>query len=263
MKNKIFMIAVVMAFISGAFQPLYSQETITADIKKKVKAVVIRGNDAVPTDVILPLIRTKVGDYFDEKALKRDAVRIMELGEFEVVELEKTDVPGGYHLLFKVEEVDLIVRAIKIKGNIKTQREEVRSRILLSEGDRYNYRLLQEDIARVYNLKKFQDVKVVKRRIPGGLELNVVVTESANLADQSTERKSAGVELYSLPSKSGVPYVRSQATTGFSGEGLHDLGKVSTWSSKPDYYVKETYLGPGRGPLMLSIGATHNIFGSK
>jgi cell division septal protein FtsQ len=258
--KKSLLIGIVLVGLSGmGASVLYSQETITTDLKKKIKEIELRGNVSVPTDFVLPSIHLKVGEYFSEEALQEDTNRILKLGEFESVEVKKVDLPGGMNLVFFVKEIDKPVQAIKIKGNMKTRRDEVRACLQMNEGDKYNYQLVQEEIARIYGLQQFEKVEVEKKEIPGGLELIYVVTEFPVLSDLPASEKYGPVKFRSLPSKSGVPYVRSSSIPGFTD----NEDKTPFRNSASDYYKEEFYTGSKQGPLMLSIGASHNFLGSK
>lgn len=264
MKKILAFCLIAMGAWMAVSQTLHAQETIVTDLKKKIKSVEVRGNTHVPTELIRPAIQSKVDDYYDEKAAQADIQRIVALGEVESVELQKQDVPGGLNLFYMVKELDRTVRAIRIKGNVKTRRDEVRACLLLNEGDKYNYRLVQEDIVRIHAMKYFESVRVTKKEIPGGLELTYEVAEHAEVADMPAKKKHGSVEFQSKPREAGVPYVYTNAAPAFAEDGGADSrGKVNFWSKKPDYYVDETYIGPERGPLMLSIGASHNFLGSK
>ncbi len=243
----------------GMFPPfLHSQETITSEMKKRVKSVDIRGNVSVPEAVILPLIHTKPGDYFNEASVKKDVQRVSGLGEFESVEFKKVNVSGGVNLVFLVKEVNKIIRAIRIQGNVNARRNEVRACLRLRIGDKYNYNLAREDVLRIYSLKKFGDVEMLKKDIPGGIEITYVLTELQTKTGFPSGERSGSVKFRALPSKSGVPYIRSNTIPGLTDkEGKHLRDKV------PGYYKREMFTGPNQGPLMLNFGASHNFLGSK
>ncbi|MBI5187439.1 MAG: hypothetical protein HZA01_17170 [Nitrospinae bacterium] len=259
MKKSLFLGIVIMGLLGISASAVYSQETITTDLKKKIKEIEVRGNVTVPTDIVLPLIHLKVGDYFSEEALKENISSILKLGEFEGVEARQVDVPGGINLLFFVKEIDKRVQAIKIKGNMKTRRDEIRGRLLINEGDKYNYQLVQEEISRLYGTQQFEKVEVIKKDIPGGLELTYVVTEFPTVSDLPTSTKYGPVKFQTLPSKPGIPYVRSTSVPGFTD----NEDKFPFMNRTPDYYKDEFYTGSKQGPLMFSIGASHNFLGSK
>ncbi len=259
MKKLFFGFIVFWGFFAVVSQTLHAKEMITTELKKKLKSIEVVGNATVPTDLITSVIHAKVGQYYDEASVNNDRQNILNLGEFDSVDLKQIDAPGGVSLLFIVKETDKVIKAIKIKGNIKIGRDEVRACLRLNEGAKYNYQLIKEDVARIYGLKQFEDVKVYKEEIPGGFELTYVVTEFPVLSTSSGDGKFGPVEFHTLPSKAGVPYVRSKAVPGFT-----DKDETVTYgSSSPDYYKEETFKGPKQGQLMINIGASHNFLGSK
>jgi len=259
MKKSLFLLVMAWGAFCFVSSSSFAHETVTVHLKKTVQSIAVRGNVSVPTKVITPAIHVKVGSYLNERAVLRDVRRIKRIGEFSSVKVKKIAVPGGVNLVYFVKEIDEIVQAIKIKGNIKTRQDEIRSVLSLGEGNKYSYALIQEDISKIYATGQFERVEVVKRNIPGGLELTYVLTELPVLSGVSPSGKFGPVQFRTLPSKPGVPYVESSSIPGFTDREM----KLFHGQGAPDYYKGKFDSGSHRGPLTLGIGATHNFLGSK
>ena len=113
---------------------------------QRIVSVSVSGNAHVPTDRILAIIKTKVGDPFDESTVRDDLQTINDLGFFadQVPPLIRQR-PDGISITFRVIENPVVSR-ITFTGN-----EHVPSDTLLA--------LMDTSVGQVLNMNTFhQDV---------------------------------------------------------------------------------------------------------
>lgn len=125
-----------------------------------VKGVVVEGSTVFPQSQIMPLVKEKPGDLFNQDVVKGDTARIAKLYEDNDYMLD-TIRPGidketgivHYHVL------EATVERIRVEGNTKTHEDVVLRNIRTRPGEVLRKKKLQKDLERLNNLGFFESVK--------------------------------------------------------------------------------------------------------
>ncbi len=105
----------------------------------------VEGNSSVPTQAILEVVSTRIGDPLLEPRLRRDLQAIFDLGYFTDVRFATPAAPGGLRLVFRVLE-NPVVTSVSFKGNEVVESEKLRS-VMDTETDQIlNTRTIHSDI---------------------------------------------------------------------------------------------------------------------
>jgi outer membrane protein insertion porin family len=128
---------------------VFSQTEVAPQPEGKTPLTVVDirvvGNVQVPTEQILEMVSTKIGDILDENKLKSDVQSIYDLGYFSDVK-EKTEVvPQGARVIFIVTE-NPIVKSIQIQGNSLVSTATIESLMKTKPGKILNSRTLYGDV---------------------------------------------------------------------------------------------------------------------
>ena len=102
-----------------------------------VRDVNVVGNRQIKIEQITPLLRTRVGSFYNEETVLADIKRLWDFGAFNNVKEESKKVPGGISVTFHVEELPLISNVIFF-GAYGINARELRGRAGLKEGDPIN-----------------------------------------------------------------------------------------------------------------------------
>jgi outer membrane protein insertion porin family len=93
--------------------------------QQTIQAIYFRGNRRITSAVMRARVFSKVGDVYNESALRRDFMSLWNTGYFDDIRLEETDSPkGGKIVTFFVREKKL-VRSIDYKGLSTVQQSDV------------------------------------------------------------------------------------------------------------------------------------------
>jgi outer membrane protein insertion porin family len=84
--------------------------------RKKIRQILVRGNQRVETEAIKLRVKTKGGDLFDQAKLREDLTEIYKMGYFKEVRIEAEDTPQGQDVVFVVEEKPTI-NEVSIRGS--------------------------------------------------------------------------------------------------------------------------------------------------
>jgi len=104
---------------------------------QKVVAVEIRGNDHVPTDQVLAVVTTKVGDPLNEDNLRNDVQAIQGLGLFADAVLRLEPVSDGVTVVFIVAE-NPVVTGVTVTGNTVVSTDDIRKALAVATGQVLN-----------------------------------------------------------------------------------------------------------------------------
>lgn len=126
-------------------QPRTSPTEDLETVQPKIVNIEIEGNSHVPTDEVLQVVSTRIGDPLLEPRLKRDAQAIFDLGYFTDVRLDYRIAPGGVRLVFRVLE-NPVVQEIKVSGTQVVTADKVLSLIETKPGKILNTRFLRSDV---------------------------------------------------------------------------------------------------------------------
>jgi len=116
----------------------------------------------VETKKILRTLGIRKGDEYSEEAVSEGLQSIYELGFFENITIEVSEVEGGVKVTYVVTEKPLIKR-IEFKGNKKFSNSKLEKEIESKEKQPFDKRKIQEDaekIVSLYKEKGYADVKV-------------------------------------------------------------------------------------------------------
>ncbi len=151
-RKSIFLFFFFIVFLSGY---LFSDPV-------QIRQIEITGNRNVQTKKILKALDIKKGDEYSEEAVSEGLQNIYELGFFENIEIEVTEVEGGVNVTYIVTEKPLIKR-IEFKGNEEFSNSKLEKEIESKENESFDNRKMQEDaekIVTLYKEKGYADVKV-------------------------------------------------------------------------------------------------------
>lgn len=125
-----------------------SPATLAADAPKVV-SVSVTGNVHVPTDRILAVVRTKVGEPFDPKTVQQDLEDIFALGYFtDQVPPVIQQRPDGIAITFRVIE-NPVISKILFDGNAHVPADTLLALMDTSVGQVFNSNTFHEDVLKI------------------------------------------------------------------------------------------------------------------
>jgi outer membrane protein assembly factor BamA len=126
--------------------------TLAADAPSgapKVVSVAVTGNVHVPTDRILAVVKTKVGDPFDERTVQEDLANIFSLGFFaDQVPPVIEQRPNGIAITFRVIENPVITK-ILFEGNAHVTSDTLLALMDTAVGQVFNSNTFHEDVLKI------------------------------------------------------------------------------------------------------------------
>jgi outer membrane protein insertion porin family len=160
----------------------------------RIVNIEVEGNTNVPTDEVLQVVSTRIGDPLLEPRLKRDAQAIFDLGYFTDVRLDYRMAPGGLRLVFRVLE-NPMVNEVKISGTNVVGTDKLVSLMETKPGKILNTRYLRSDIEAVnqyYNeelgyllANHVEDLTfekgILSLKIKDGMKINQIVVEGVTV----------------------------------------------------------------------------------
>ena len=105
----------------------------------------VEGNASVPTNAILEVVSTRIGDPLLEPRLRRDLQAIFDLGYFTDVRFATPAAPGGIRLVFRVLE-NPVVESVEFQGNEVVESTILRGVMDTESGQILNTRTIHSDI---------------------------------------------------------------------------------------------------------------------
>lgn len=118
------------------------------ETQTRIVNIEIEGNTHVPTEEVLQVISTRIGDPLLEPRLKRDAQAIFDLGYFTDVRLDYRLAPGGVRLVFRVLE-NPVVSEVRVVGSNVVGSDKVVGLMETKPGKILNTRFLRSDVEAV------------------------------------------------------------------------------------------------------------------
>jgi len=109
------------------------------------------GNRSIPTDQILAVVTTKIGDVFDPGRLRRDVDAVAELGWFADVSARLESEPGGVRILYLVVE-NPVITEIVVEGNTVIGLPDILRALNIPTGQVLNSRRTREGVRAVEKL---------------------------------------------------------------------------------------------------------------
>lgn len=214
----------------------------------------VEGNSSVPTQAILEVVSTRIGDPLLEPRLRRDLQAIFDLGYFTDVRFATPAAPGGMRLVFRVLE-NPVVKSIEFKGNEVVESEKLRSAMETEAGQILNTRTIHSDIQAInqyYNDElgylrtpthvtdvAFEDGKLVLSIVDGIVVTGVDVT---------------GVTVF--PQEEIASMVTAKPGELFNRKTLEeDLNNVSERYEKDQWVLDDvdTKIDPDTGKLTVAV----------
>ncbi len=134
----------VLAFLGVVTPPAFS-----APAAPTVVAVSVTGNTHIPTDRILAVVRTKVGDPFDPAVVQQDLRAIADLGFFadQAPPIIKQR-PDGVAITFRVIE-NPVVTAIRFNGDKSVSADTLLALMDTAPGQVFNLKTYQQDVLKI------------------------------------------------------------------------------------------------------------------
>ncbi|MEW6282522.1 MAG: BamA/TamA family outer membrane protein, partial [Candidatus Eremiobacterota bacterium] len=133
----------------GSDEPPPPDEEPPTDVRTpRVVNIEVEGTSQVPTEEVLQVISTRIGDPVLEPRIKRDLQAIFDLGYFTDVRLDTRAAPGGVRLVFRVLE-NPVVNTITISGNQVVPTEKILELMETRQGKILNTRTLHADIQNI------------------------------------------------------------------------------------------------------------------
>ncbi len=134
----------VLAFLGVVTPPAFS-----APAAPTVVAVSVTGNTHIPTDRILAVVRTKVGDPFDPAVVQQDLRAIADLGFFadQAPPIIKQR-PDGVAVTFRVIE-NPVVTSIRFNGDKSVSADTLLALMDTAPGQVFNLKTYQQDVLKI------------------------------------------------------------------------------------------------------------------
>ncbi|HTJ28108.1 MAG TPA: POTRA domain-containing protein [Candidatus Limnocylindria bacterium] len=138
-----------IALVVLAFLGLVMPPALSAPAAPTVVAVSVTGNAHVPTDRILSVVSTKVGDPFDPAKVQADLRAIADLGFFadQAPPIIKQR-PDGVAVTFRVIE-NPVVTSIRFDGNKSVSADTLLALMDTAPGQVFNIKTYQQDVLKI------------------------------------------------------------------------------------------------------------------
>jgi outer membrane protein assembly factor BamA len=214
----------VLAFLGLAMPPAYSAPTPAPAAAPTVVAVSVTGNAHIPTDRILSVVKTKVGDPFDPAVVQQDLRAIADLGFFaDQAPPTIRQRPDGVAVTFRVIE-NPVVTSIRFDGNKSVSADTLLALMDTAPGQVFNIKTYQQDVLKInsyYDKIGFGgqlpshvvDVNITPEgvltlKIQEGLTVkNIIITPATEGADPVLPQ---ALIIAALVTKPGQPYSEAQ-----------------------------------------------------
>jgi len=202
----------------------------------RVVSIEVEGNQKVPTEEVLQVVSTRLGDPLLEPRIRRDMQAIFDIGFFTDVRLDTRYAPGGVRLVFRVLE-NPVVQSVEITGNQVVPTEKILELMDTEVGQTLNTRVLNADIQ---NINKYYDSELGYLLTPSHVseidfsEGRLRLTVSDGVAVKSVEVK--GVTVF--PVEKVRELVKTAPGQLFNRNTLReDSERISEFYEKNDYIL--------------------------
>ena len=138
--------------------------------RKKIRQILVRGNQRVETEAIKLRVKTKGGDLFDQAKLREDLTEIYKMGYFKEVRIEAEDTPQGQDVVFVVEEKPTI-NEVSIRGSRSITEDDIRAAMTTRQYGILQRSVLKGDVEKIralyrdkgyYNAEVTYEIKPVE-----------------------------------------------------------------------------------------------------
>ena len=207
----------------------------TGEEQYRITAIEIKGNEHVPTEKIIDVVRSRVGDVLLEPRLRSDMQALYDMGYFTDVKVDTPYYAGGIKIVFRVQE-NPVVNRITIAGNKLVSTQKLLELIQTREGEILNMKTLNADMNEInyyYDetlgyLYKPTHVKDVNWTSDG--ELTLTIIEGMTI----TKIEVKGSSLF--PDEKLMALVHMKPGTLFNSKEVKEDSKRLT-----DFYDREGY----------------------
>lgn len=125
--------------------PAFSPSGEIPSNQPRITAITVEGNTLVPTESVLGVVSSRVGEPLLEPKLRRDLQAIFDMGTFTDVNVETPAYQGGVRVVFRVLE-NPVVKSIIVQGNTVVPTDKIRSLMETQEGKILNSKTLYNDV---------------------------------------------------------------------------------------------------------------------
>jgi outer membrane protein assembly factor BamA len=158
---------------------------VAAAPSKVIEGIEFSGMMRVPQDTVKALIHSKVGDVYDEKALRSDFTALWNTGRFDDIQLKTEAGPrGGTIVRFVLTEradpalASKVIEGIEFRGVVRVPEETLRAAISSKAGDVYDEETMRRNFNALWNTGRFDDIRLnTEAGTRGGIIVRFVVTE--------------------------------------------------------------------------------------
>jgi outer membrane protein insertion porin family len=181
-----------LAISTAPADVVISTAPYNAQTAKRILKIGVEGNQTVHTRYILSKIKTRKNDPYDPVRLQEDQADVFDLGNFENVTVDVTDVPGGVIVTFKVVE-KAVVQKINFIGNKEITPGKLHADLKLKEDYPFDQVKLNADVDKILSLYKdegFNAAKVepsVKKNADNKATVNFIITEGPRVSVDKVE----------------------------------------------------------------------------
>lgn len=142
-----------------------------------ITAIGVKGNQVIPSEQVLSVVKTKIGQKIDNEKLRADIQAVFELGYFFNVQVLFEPHMGGVKLIFDLVENPKL-KEVTIKGTKMISEEKIKDMMNTKVGQMLNAKILREDVAMIekfyneqgYILAFIEDVNIAPE---GGLTITI------------------------------------------------------------------------------------------
>ncbi|MEK7475499.1 MAG: outer membrane protein assembly factor BamA [Candidatus Coatesbacteria bacterium] len=169
--------------------PSGTDETSGMPIQERiVRSIQIEGTVNVKPSDISARLKTRIGTLATREGLREDLRAIWEMGLFDDVTVEMTDVEGGARVTFVVKERP-IVRAVRYVGAREFGDKDLKEKVTVKEGECYDPVRVHDSedrLLRGYREKGYPDATVRSELVPaekerGKMDLVITVNEGKKM----------------------------------------------------------------------------------
>jgi len=153
-----------------------------------VQAIQIEGSVNVKPSDISARLKTRIGALATREGLREDLKAIWDMGSFDDVTVEMTEVEGGARVVFVVKERP-VVRSVRYVGTREFSDKDLKEKVAVKEGECYDPVRAHEAEVRLvqgYHEKGYPDAKVRSELVPaekerGKMDLVITVDEGKKM----------------------------------------------------------------------------------
>ncbi len=194
---------------------------------KKVEEVRVTGNSQVSSQEVLNLVRTHIGDKFDQATVEEDYQRIFTLKRFSNVEGRVEPTTTGVIVVFEVTEEKLI-HSVIFSGNKSVDSDELRRAVAIKTGEaieQFRISLAKRAIVNLYKTKNYPSAHVEVD--------NAELTRTGNLTFHVVEAQPVTIR--------NIEFIGAKSyTTGFFGKLIDQVkSRRSLWIFNSGTYDPE------------------------